>query len=484
MYQTRDNNRSIPLPIADPEIQAEIFDKFNTAKEILHSRVLGEPFNFHLVANRIRKEMFSYDDKNILAAIEQFNSTGRYSAYSICAANGKLDYLASTSQLSQQHQSVTLVEAFDVFERLYSQYREIEIAAATLGMVRKDMTTPDIIAETTKLRKGFALIGTAAQSDGKEEFEKGLVAFIDGVDQNYPVKPPTKLMRAHCPFLEPTDYVIIAGRTGMGKSYLGLNFLYEVAVQGYPCSYYNLENQPKDVWRRLWQMKSGIKYGPNLKDLSDEGIKKAVDDWEYVRKLPLKSHSTGRSLHVIVNTIRQDYYDRGIKLAVIDYVQLMKDATQRRGRVEEIEEISAELRSLALDLKIPIVGIAQISREAERSANKRPTLVDLKGSGALEQDATAVWLIYRPSYYDITEDENGNAYPPGYAEIHFAKGRNTGTGRAECRFNEIRGFYDPEPAFETGKATSRSFLADHQPQPIDYSIPAGARPGADQDIPF
>jgi replicative DNA helicase len=125
-----------------------------------------------------------------------------------------------------------------------------------------------------------------------------------------------------------------------------------------------------------------------------------------------------------------------IQLIIIDYLQLMSGTGDNRqgNREQEISNISRSLKSIAKELDVPVITLSQLSRAVEtRGGTKKPQLSDLRESGAIEQDADMVLFIYRPEYYGLTEDSEGNSVP-GLAEIIIAKHRNGPTGSVPIRF--------------------------------------------------
>ena len=139
----------------------------------------------------------------------------------------------------------------------------------------------------------------------------------------------------------------------------------------------------------------------------------------------------------------------GIDMIIIDYLQLMTaGASEGKGggnREQEISTISRALKGLAKELNVPVIALSQLSRAVEsRGGSKRPQLSDLRESGAIEQDADIVGFIYRPEYYQILEDENGNS-TKGMADIIIQKHRNGSLGDVHLRFKgEFSKFMDPE----------------------------------------
>jgi len=124
---------------------------------------------------------------------------------------------------------------------------------------------------------------------------------------------------------------------------------------------------------------------------------------------------------------------RDIGLIVIDYLQLMQGPAKAESREREISHISRSLKSLAKELKIPVIALAQLNRAVETRTVKRPQLSDLRESGSIEQDADVVLFLNRPEYYGLLKDENGNSLE-GVAEVIIGKQRNGPTGEIKLAF--------------------------------------------------
>ena len=454
--------------------QTEVFDKYQRALQSLACRVLGEPYNFRAIDEHLTPAMCGgdYFGEVLAEAQKQFRATGHYSPQSISMATGQ--DVTALLKWAQTDSELDTMTAWAMFEHIYGQWVEIQAADLVRAQIGNGSSSEEIRINTDKFRKEKGLTAKVVINDGKGDFERELINAIDCKPTVYAVRPPLESLRQSIPYFEPGEYAVVAARTGMGKSYFALNCNYQCAKDNVPSCYINLENTPKNVQRRIWQMHTGVKWQPQYPGITQVQVGKMMEGWEWVKKCNIESYTPQRNLNAVLNTIRRDYYERGCQLAVVDYLQKIREGSFRGNRVDELAEISAELRQLANDLKIPIIVLAQINREAEKSADKRPSMADIRGSGDIEQDASTVLLLYRPGYYQIENDENALPYPENYADIYRAKGRDSGLGLVKCRFNEVFGFYD-EDLF----SGSTQFPNQSQPGPATSPVPRGG-----YDAPF
>ena len=456
--------------------QNEVFERYQSALKTLTCRALGEPYNFRFIDEVLTAEMCGgdYFGKVLAECQKQYRESGRYSPQSVSLSTGfnAPDLL----KWAQADAEMDLPASWDAFSHHYGQWVEIQIADCVRSWIGNGSTSEEIRVTADSVRKEKGLTARVKNDDGKVEFEKELLAAIDCKRTVYPARPPLKVLREAAPFFEPGDYVVVAGRTGMGKSYFGLNSNYQCAVDGVASCYINAENTARKVQRRIWQMHSGVQWQPEYPGVSQQQIRHMMESWEWAKNCKINCVTPARTLRALTSAIQREYYEHGCQLAVVDYIQKFREPSFRGQRVDELAEISAELRQLAAELKISIMALAQINREAEKSADKRPNLADIRGSGDIEQDATMVMLLYRPEYYNIEIDADGNLYPEHYADIRIAKGRDIETGLIKCRFNNVKGFYDNDPF---AVSDSASFA------PAATQFPATARPSQnDEDIPF
>ena len=248
-----------------------------------------------------------------------------------------------------------------------------------------------------------------------------------------------------------SDLVIIAGRPAMGKTSFALSIAKNVAVDyGVPVGFFSLEMSNVQLVNRLISNVCEISGHKILNGQLDPG------DWERLDKrigaltdAPIYVDDTpGLSIFELRTKARRLVREKGVKIIMIDYLQLMNANGMKFGsRQEEVAKISQSLKGLAKELNVPVLALSQLSRNVEGREGlegKRPQLSDLRESGAIEQDADMVLFVHRPEYYHIFQDEKGNDLH-GMAQIIIAKHRKGSTGDVLLNFRgEFTRFQDPE----------------------------------------
>ena len=469
------------------EAQQILFNQYQTAVELLAKRMLGEPYNFHRIQGRITAEMLkpsSLNWQNIISeCIAQFERNAAYSAATI-AASINPSQMAEMHGYAMENAEMDLVTAYTYFADAYGRYSETQIMLHETNWLLDGHSQMEVLSKADAMRRETGVSAFVKRSDGKQEFESELNAAIEGLSFDYPVKPFLGAMRKTIPYYEPSDYIVVAMLSGGGKSYHALNQMLYCALQGVPSTYINLENSPKNVQKRLWQMYSGQPFRRDFTLYSNEEIEKIRHDWEMVKNLPIRSVNPGNSFAEVVGCIREERYERGIELAIVDYVQLM-DMPGIKGATHEImRKISSGFRALAHELNIPIMVLAQVKQEVMQRADKRAGMYDIADCKNFTQDATTIILPYRPEHVKVECDPDGNPYEKGYADNFIAKGRETGVDASECRFDHIRGFYDVSEQTGMYPGASKPPKSNEQFIPA-YDVTAGMSANRnDEKIPF
>ncbi len=235
-----------------------------------------------------------------------------------------------------------------------------------------------------------------------------------------------------------SDLIIIAARPAMGKTAFVLSMAKNMAIDySIPIAIFTLEMANVQLVKRLIS---------NVADLEGEKIKSgqlSPEEWDRLNTrlrgvygAPLYLDETpGLSITELRTKARRLVRERGVKMIMIDYLQLMNATGMKLGsREQEVSTISRSLKGLAKELNIPIIALSQLNRSTETREDKRPVLSDLRESGAIEQDADIVCFIHRPEYYTkSSEDANGNDIR-GLAELIVAKHRSGAVGDVKLRF--------------------------------------------------
>ena len=223
------------------------------------------------------------------------------------------------------------------------------------------------------------------------------------------------------------DLIVLAARPGMGKTSFMLSVVYNIArEERKPVAIYSLEMSKEQLVMRLLSMIAEVKLSHIRSGyISDEEMEKLVgaamelakydifiDDTPSITTTDLRIRS--RKLHK----------EKDIGFIAVDYLQLLRPSVRKSSRQEEVAEVSRNLKALAKELRIPVMALAQLSREVEKRSDKRPQLADLRESGQIEQDADLILFLHRPEYYK----KNPSPEERGIAEVIIAKQRQGPTG--------------------------------------------------------
>ncbi len=233
--------------------------------------------------------------------------------------------------------------------------------------------------------------------------------------------------------LQPADLIIIAGRPAMGKTCLSLNIGQHIASEGnIPVGIFSLEMSREQLVDRLICSEAGLdSWKLRTGNLADDDFPKIGHAMGVLSEAPLFIDDSPSANSMEIRTkARRLQSEKGLGLIIIDYMQLMqgRKLTGDMNRVQEISEISRSLKSLARELKVPVIAVSQLSRAVESRPDRIPQLADLRESGSIEQDADVVMFIYREDYYNKdTERKN-------VADIFIKKHRNGPTGQIELYF--------------------------------------------------
>jgi len=235
--------------------------------------------------------------------------------------------------------------------------------------------------------------------------------------------------------MQPSDLVIIAARPSMGKTAFALNIAQNVARNNKCVGMISLEMSKEQLVERMfcsllgvdsWKMRTG--------KLTDEDFGRIGGIMDELNSMKFYiDDSIGGSITELKSKARRLQMENGLDMLIVDYLQLMsngKSSGNMSNRVQEISDISRGLKGLARELRIPVIALSQLSRAVELRPSKVPQLSDLRESGAIEQDADVVMMLYREDYYEEDSDR------AGITDIYIRKHRNGPTGRIELGFKK------------------------------------------------
>lgn len=466
-------------------------DAYSIVSEILRPESFYEPRHQKIYA-AIRTLNVEQKPVDILTVAEQLARSGDLDDVGGRVYIAQLSGLVNTTAHLEYHARVIAqkslarelisyttriqTKAFDATQDVdvLMQEAEGELFEISQQNLKKDYTQIDpVIAEAYNM-----LQKAAARSDGLSGIASGFHD-LDKMTSGW----------------QNSDLVILAARPAMGKTAFALSMAKNIAVdQQIPVAFFSLEMANVQLVNRLIV---------NVCEITGEKIKSgqlAPYEWgqldHRIKQLygaPLFVDDTpSLSVFELRTKARRLVREHGVKLIMIDYLQLMNASGMKFGsRQEEVSTVSRSLKGLAKELNIPILALSQLNRGVEnREGNegKRPQLSDLRESGAIEQDADMVLFIHRPEYYRIYEDEKGRDLR-GKAEIIIAKHRNGAVGDVLLTFKgQYARFQNPDddamvplPGEENGMVTGSAPAPGAPLPPPADSVPF-APPSS--DVPF
>ncbi len=263
--------------------------------------------------------------------------------------------------------------------------------------------------------------------------------------------------------LHSSDLIILAGRPSMGKTSLATNIAYNIAksfhkkdnpdgssetVDGGIVGFYSLEMSAEQLAARILSETAEIPSEQIRRgDMTENEFRRFVEAAKSIESSPLYIDDTpALTIAQLASRARRLKRTHGLDALIIDYLQLVRAASSKESRVNEISEITQGLKAIAKELNIPVIALSQLSRQVENREDKRPQLADLRESGSIEQDADVVLFVYREEYYKEREKPSDNDLEKmaiwqeemdrlhGRAELILGKQRHGPIGTVELSF--------------------------------------------------
>lgn len=310
-----------------------------------------------------------------------------------------------------------ITEATRLIEQAFDEERPVdallESAQSAIFSLSQDHVKRDFIPIKDALAESFDRLDELQKSSGK----------LRGVPTGF------RDLDSKLAGLQDSNLIILAARPGQGKTGFTLNIAQHVAVkEGLPVGFFSLEMSQEELVDRLlvaqadidsWKLKTG-----KLDEKDFDKLSLAMGE---LAEAPLFIDDTpGLSISEMRTKARRLQMEHGLKLLIVDYLQLMR-GRNLENRVQEVSEISQSLKNLARELKVPVLAISQLNRSVEARGTRKPQLADLRESGAIEQDADVVMFLYREDLekmeevtLDIQKHRNG---PLGAIQLIFRPDR-------------------------------------------------------------
>ncbi|HTW38007.1 MAG TPA: replicative DNA helicase [Steroidobacteraceae bacterium] len=409
------------------------------AEQAVLGSLLIEPSAWDHVADVVRAEDFYRPDHRLIFDAIGALATGGKPCDVVTVSehlerNGRLEDaggIAYLGTLARDTPTAANVRAYAEIVRERSLLRRLiqvgtDIAASAFNS--EGATARDLV---DKAEQGvFEIAESGARGEGAVAVRTLLPAIIDQIDEWH--TNPDKLRGLATGFadfdkltggLRPGDLIIIAGRPSMGKSSLAVNMAEYAAINPSiraAVAIFSMEMPSEQVITRMLSSVGSVPLG-SLRSgrISDEdwvritGATSQLSEAKvFVDETPAL---TPTELRARARRIKREH---GLGLVVVDYLQLMQVPGTQENRATEIAEISRGLKVLAKELAVPVIALSQLNRSVEQREHKKPVMSDLRESGAIEQDADMILLIYRDEVY------NKDTTKKGVAEIDLAKHRN------------------------------------------------------------
>lgn len=299
-----------------------------------------------------------------------------------------------------------------------------EIGAKAQSMDVDDEPKEQIVAAEQRL---YALGEQGSVDSGFQSFLKAVTDAVNMANVAYQrdgdmagISTGLKDMDAKLGGLHPSDLLILAGRPSMGKTSLATNIAYNIAkaykkglrpdgsegaIEGGVVGFYSLEMSAEQLAARILSEASEVEsHRIRSGDMSEEEFRRFVEAAKSLENCPLFIDDTAAlPISALAARARRLKRTHGLDVLIIDYLQLVRPATAKDSRVNEVSEITQGMKAIAKELDIPVIALSQLSRAVESREDKRPQLSDLRESGSIEQDADCVMFVYRGEYYKERE---------------------------------------------------------------------------------
>jgi len=450
-----------------------------------------KPTSFHFISDFVNPEMFSEELQKAARFIWDRFSKGLSFDLAMLNAHigedavGELLNFATSQDLFEEH-SKNVSESF-----LQKEFKNSLIE--TVDLINNGMGYVDAIAELNATQN--ALNGFVSAKRNRHEVVMGamedLINSIENPGTLRGIKTAyNNLDRYNLGWQ--TGLHIIAGRPGMGKTSIMLENAIAAAKSGTPALYFSMG----DMTEKSLSIKAALSIAGIEQSQIDEG--KLPDNWsdlireafEQFYEMPLEIldiNSVRRNISDVTHKCFAQKKENNTGIVFFDYIQQFKPNKETGNRNNDTGEVTATMKEISTKLDIPCIAGSQLNRQVEtRGGSKRPQLSDLRHSGEIEQDADSIYMLYRPEYYNILEDEEGNSVK-GITELINRKNRAAGDKTNQTlKLKRVDGrcqAYDPEFSYGQDFPTEEPFAYSELPEK-NANLITPNKNESDESIPF
>jgi len=372
-------------------------------------------------------------------------------------------------------EATTIINAEDYGRVVYDHSIRRDLITLGETMVNQAFDAPVDFSPSVQIEQAerslYELAETGRYGGGFQKFETALKTAVDMAAAAYQrdgklsgLATGLRDLDSKMGGLQRSDLIVLAGRPGMGKTALATNIAYNVAkawrghtrtdghletIDGGIIGFFSLEMSAEQLATRIIAEQTSVASSRIRRgDIGESDYARIVERMIEIQRLPLFIDETGGlSVAQLAARARRLKRTHGLDLLIIDYIQLMQGTSRRsqENRVQEVTEITTNLKALAKELNVPILALSQLSRQVENREDKRPQLSDLRESGSIEQDADVVLFVFREEYYleNKKPREGSEEFPAwqqkitgahGKAEVIIGKQRHGPTGTVPLQF--------------------------------------------------
>lgn len=398
-------------------------DKFDEISELISEKDFYR-IEHQLIFRHITRMIEKGKQIDVITVAESIESTG------------KLDKIGGLAYLGDLAQGVASVANIKSYAKIVNKHRRERDFLSAIADLNEIAETHGDLAD--KIESASNILNSLADNrrDSVVSWTEAAASALEGIEMRFQngenihgLKTGLIDFDNKTGGLHPGDLIIVAGRPSMGKTCFATNIAENVAIDDKTVLMFSLEMASEQLAVRsiasIGTIDLGVLRSAKIQDEEwsrlTHAIGKIADKPLFIDPNPMM---TASQMHMRARKIKRQH---GLSLIVIDYLQLMTEG-DGDTRVNELSNITRKLKLMAKDLKVPVICLSQLSRKVEERADKRPMMSDLRDSGAIEQDADMIVMMYRDDYY------NKQSPNKGVAEANIVKQRMGETGMVPLTF--------------------------------------------------